>query len=448
HQEPRLLRQRPREKRALALAARQLLERQRRQLERLGGRHRRARRRRIRGTLEEAARRVRIASHQHELLDGEGKGSRRLLRHHRHLTRQLPGGELAHAPRAEPDLPALRRQHAREQPQQRRLARAVRADHPEDLAALDRERQPGERERPLPALRRPRVGEGHVLELDEWRHTGRIRVRSTQTKNGAPQKAVMTPTDSSAGATRLRASVSAASRNAPPARAAVGTRKRLSWPTRLRNTCGTISPTKPVGPVRAATIPADNPRICASTTPKAAPLDTPRIDGSASGLRVNAWKPTPATASAAPASTATATRGSLRLSVTMASIDEASARPASARATAEAERPALPTKSAASATPVRTTASTLSTIASRRASVTGTPRDGSAARESRAPPAPAVRSGAGSRGPPSTGVRRGSRARWSAPASAPAPRVPPSRRRSSDRPGRSPRARARRPPRY
>src|SRR5437660_11104021 len=241
-------------------------------LERLGGRHRRARRRRIGGALEEAARRVRIASHQHELLDGEGKGPRRLLRHHRDLTRQLPGGELAHAPRAEPDLPALRRQHAREQPQQRRLARAVRADHPEDLAVLDRERQPGKRERPLPALRRPRVGEGHVLELDEQRHTGRVRVRSTQTKNGAPQKAVMTPTDSSAGATALRASVSAASRNAPPASAAVGTRKRLSWPTRLRNTCGTISPTKPIGPVKATTVPVSN----------AAATNTRRLSRSAS----------------------------------------------------------------------------------------------------------------------------------------------------------------------
>src|SRR5207253_2245786 len=125
------------------------------------------------------------------------KGSRRLLRHHRHLTRQLPGGELAHAPRAEPDLPALRRQHAREQPQQRRLARAVRADHPEDLAALDRERQPGERERPLPALRRP---------------------------------------------------------------------------TRLRKTCGTISPTRPMGPVKATTVPVSN----------AAATNTRRLSRSAS----------------------------------------------------------------------------------------------------------------------------------------------------------------------
>ena len=117
-------------------------------------------------------------------------------------------------------------------------------------------------------------------------------------------------------------------------------------------------------------MPACRPRICASTTPKAAPLDTPSTEGSASGLRVNAWKPTPATASAPPASTATATRGSRRLSVTIASTDDASARPASARATAAGESPALPTNSAATPSASSTTASAASTLTRRRASFT------------------------------------------------------------------------------
>src|SRR2546430_3849144 len=258
HEQPRLLGQRPREQRPLALAPRELLERQRSQCERLRRRHGRPRGGDVGGVLEEAARRVRVTAHQHELFDRERKGPRRLLRHHRHLARQRPGREIAHGPSVEPDLAALRAQHAREQPQHRRLARAVGADDAEDLAALDGERQPRKRERPLAPTLGPRVGEGDVAELNEWRHSGRLRVRRIHTKKGAPQKAVITPTESSAGATTLRAILSAASRNAPPASAAVGTRKRLSWPTSPRNTCGTISPTKPMGPVNATTVPVSS----------------------------------------------------------------------------------------------------------------------------------------------------------------------------------------------
>src|SRR5438876_4005093 len=272
HEQPRLLGQRPREQRPLALAPRELLERQRSQCERLRRRHGRPRGGDVGGVLEEAARRVRVTAHQHELFDRERKGPRRLLRHHRHLARQRPGREIAHGPSGEPDLAALRAQHAREQPQQRRLARAVGTDDAEDLAALDGERQPRKRERPLAPTRGPRVGEGDVAELNERRQSGRLRVRRIHTKKGAPQKAVITPTESSAGATTLRASVSAASRNAPPASAAVGTRKRLAWPTSRRNTSGTISPTKPMGPVNATTVPVSS----------AAATNTRRLSRSAS----------------------------------------------------------------------------------------------------------------------------------------------------------------------
>ena len=37
---------------------------------------------------------------------------------------------------------------------------------------------------------------------------------------------------------------------------------------------------------RASSSPARSPNTCASTTPNAAPLDTPRTEGSASGFRV------------------------------------------------------------------------------------------------------------------------------------------------------------------
>src|SRR5262245_11866037 len=80
-------------------------------------------------------------------------------------------------------------------------------------------------------------------------------------------------------------------------------------------------------------------------TPKAAPLDTPSTEGSARGLRVRAWKATPATARAPPARIATAMRGSRRPRVTTRSTASGSARPASARTTAAGERAALPTNS-------------------------------------------------------------------------------------------------------
>src|SRR5439155_392042 len=293
---------------------------------------------------------------------------------------------IAHGPSGEPDLAALRAQHAREQPQQRRLARAVGTDDAEDLAALDGERQPRKRERPLAPTRGPRVGEGDVAELNERRQSGRLRVRRIHTKKGAPQKAVITPTESSAGATTLRASVSAASRNAPPASAAVGTRKRLSWPTSRRNTCGTISPTKPMGPVNATTVPvssaaATNTRRLSrsASTPSWREASSPSASRfSSRALFRISQTPAPArtakssseAARAAPASTAAATRGSRRLRVTMASTDEASARPASARATADGESPALPTKSAVTPTASNTRLSAASARARRRASVT------------------------------------------------------------------------------
>src|SRR2546430_71222 len=85
------------------------------------------------------------------------------------------------------------------------------------------------------------------------------------------------------------------------------------------------------------------------TTPNAAPPEMPSTEGSASGLRVSAWNPTPATASAPPASAATAIRGSRMASVTTRSTDSGAARPVTAAKTALGEIDALPTKSAPAA---------------------------------------------------------------------------------------------------
>src|SRR5574341_1147764 len=103
------------------------------------------------------------------------------------------------------------------------------------------------------------------------------------------------------------------------------------------------------------------------TTPKAAAPELPSNEGSASGLRVSAWKATPATASAPPASAATAILGRRIDSVTTRSTDSAAACPVSALRTARGEIAALPRKSAPAATTTRAAASAPSTSSRRRA---------------------------------------------------------------------------------
>src|SRR6266508_4934253 len=147
-------------------------------------------------------------------------------------------------------------EHSREQPDHRRLAGGVRADEPEHLALRHGEAQIADLEGP-PAVRAHRVGESDVTELAQRRHSVArpARERRSQMKKGAPQKDVSTPTESSAGATTVRASVSAASRKAPPASRAAGTRSRLSGPSSIRSACGTMRPTKPMGPTKATAVP-------------------------------------------------------------------------------------------------------------------------------------------------------------------------------------------------
>ncbi len=63
------------------------------------------------------------------------------------------------------------------------------------------------------------------------------------------------------------------------------------------------------------TYPASEPMpnsVMATTTPSEAPALMPRIRGSASGLRVNAWSSTPAAARAAPTTRPSSVRGTRR----------------------------------------------------------------------------------------------------------------------------------------
>ena len=72
-------------------------------------------------------------------------------------------------------------------------------------------------------------------------------------------------------------------------------------------TDATMAPTK-AAPV-IGQVPAVGTSVRTRTAPRPAPLVTPRMPGSASGLRQPAWMIAPATASAAPAASAASTRG-------------------------------------------------------------------------------------------------------------------------------------------
>ena len=178
-EEPRLLRERAREHRALTLTAAQLVERDGRQVQHPRRLHRHARNRTVGLALEVAIGVVRIASHEHELLDRERKRLRQLLRHHGHVAREHRPGQRRERPSRQKDLAARRAQDACEQTDQRRLAGAVRSDHADDLSGLDRHRQRREPEGARPPPARRRVRKRYLAELDERAHrVARYRVRS------------------------------------------------------------------------------------------------------------------------------------------------------------------------------------------------------------------------------------------------------------------------------
>src|SRR5215510_8492721 len=493
-EEARLLGERPREDDALSLPAREALERLRG--ERLHTRegHGFARDREIGAALEESRGGVGKAPHEHELLHGVREALGHVLGHHGDPSRHRGAIERGGGLPVDDDGAARGLQDTREEADHRRLPRRVRPDQPEHLPQLEREAQLAQLER-RPAAGAMRIGEAHAAELREGGHGATLatRERKSQMNTGAPQKAVSTPTESSAGATTVRASVSAARRKTPPPSSAAGTSTRLSGPSSIRKAWGTMRPTKPIGPTKATTVPVKraaprkmrrlrprastpssvapssprarrfrarawpstsqtptavarvkmaswpggigatlpssqyitpprrlastiemstvieaekkmptmtparssvctgspapleamrytaspaatapakpkaasprasttpcpSPETWATTTPKAAPPETPRMEGSASGFRVRAWKPAPATASAPPARTAAAMRGSRMLSTTARSVPPEGPRPAIRSSTARGGTAAAPTRSDPSATAISTAA--------------------------------------------------------------------------------------------
>jgi hypothetical protein len=164
-EQARLLGEGARDERALTLAAAQMIKREIGQLEDAGGLHRRPRGRVVLPALEVAAGPMRIATHQDELADVEGTLGGRALGHDAHAARQIRAREPADRHTFETDLAGRGLEHARQEPDQRRLARAVRPDHADHLAGGQLQRDLRQRKRPAPGRRR--IREADTLELEQ-----------------------------------------------------------------------------------------------------------------------------------------------------------------------------------------------------------------------------------------------------------------------------------------
>src|SRR6185369_5144999 len=182
-------------------------------------------------------------AHMDDFLDREREGDVDMLRQHRAVM-----GEKAR--RIEVDVallqldPALcRAEIAGQHPQQRRFAGAVGADDRDHLAGLDaqidRIDQRGAANHHRDRLRFEKGA--HSETSPRWRS-------SMPRKNGAPIAAVRMPIGISAGATMVRASVSAPTSRMAPSRAEAGSSRRCAGPIISRNRCGTTMPRKPTTP--------------------------------------------------------------------------------------------------------------------------------------------------------------------------------------------------------
>src|SRR3954468_2055336 len=122
---------------ALFFAAAQGRERARLEPAGAGGGQRLACDREIAGPFELERAQVRIAAHQHHFDDREVERRPGLLRNHRKPPCDLAPGEPGDRAPVQPHLAHLRLEHASQQLQQRRLARAVRSEQRDSRAALD-----------------------------------------------------------------------------------------------------------------------------------------------------------------------------------------------------------------------------------------------------------------------------------------------------------------------
>src|SRR5690606_33660701 len=320
-----LLRQGPREHRALPLAAREGLHPPSGQREHAG----RGQRRRDDALVLRARRPqqadVRGAAHRDGLRHGEADGHLRLLRDERHAARELEAPEALEIAPVEEHASRRGRELAREEAQQRALARAVGPDEPDHLPRLDPQRDAVEGRGTVPVGRRVAGGDVDGLERPAARvrrasRRGRrdpallaarpaharpegCRARlSSPRKNGPPVTAVTMPTGTSTGAIAVRARRSASTMNAAPHSAATGRSRACAAPVTSLAACGTIKPTKPMIPgtlTHAAVTSEARPRSSSFTDSTGRP--------SSAAPRSPSWKRSRARASA----TASATAGAV-----------------------------------------------------------------------------------------------------------------------------------------
>jgi len=123
-------------------------------------------------------------------------------------------------------------------------------------------------------------------------------------------------------------------------------------PTRLTARATKTAEIPPANAARVTTASPVAPKAYATTAPTAAPPDTPRRYGSASGFRNDPWSAAPLAPRPAPTSAPRITRGSLR-SLTIA-MNVGSPRPRSASITPMSGTDTAPRATATSAIPIRT----------------------------------------------------------------------------------------------
>src|SRR6266704_427205 len=182
-------------------------------------------------------------AHVDDLLDRKREGDIDVLRQHCAMQGELARRIGVKFSQLEPDLAAGGAEVAGQQPQQRRFAGAVRSDNGDRLAAVDTQVD--------------RIDQRCAVDrhrdrscLDHGRHSpASPRCRSSMArKNGAPTAAVRMPIGISAGATMVRASVSAPTSSTAPSKAEAGSNSRCAGPITSRSRCGTTMPTNPTTP--------------------------------------------------------------------------------------------------------------------------------------------------------------------------------------------------------
>ena len=167
----RLLRERARHKDPLALATREPIDRSVLEVRDLELCHCGTRDRQVLRAREAEPRQMRRAPHQHHLQRRERKLECRILRHDGEETCDLGATARRERLAVEAYAAARGREHAGQQPKERRLAAAVRTDEPDDLAPRDREAD-------VVQHRAPAVGEADALGLEPRRHpVPRLRLR-------------------------------------------------------------------------------------------------------------------------------------------------------------------------------------------------------------------------------------------------------------------------------